>query len=143
MSASSSKIVLPCSSAYLDASQPVETLAMPDLGIKLETHPFAFGTDFGLMETSLFTETQQLPQPQSSIQFSPDSQELLSRMDDHCFYDILGPCDSAEQFSLPQPFFEPPRSRRHVGRDEPDVFLDDFPSDMFDQADPLHSNPFD
>ncbi|KAL1190919.1 Transcription factor DUO1 [Cardamine amara subsp. amara] len=115
-----------------------ETLRLPDLGIKLEHQPFAFGTDLVLAETSSFFSESQQP----NITFSPDSRELLARLDDPFYYDILGPPDSSEPlFALPQPFFEPspaPRRCRHVSKDD-DVFLDDFPADMFDQVDPIRS----
>lgn len=135
-SSSSSKI-LPYSTDPVDDD---ETLRLPDLGIKLEHQPFTFGTDLVLAETSsLFSESQQ-----PNISFSPESRELLARLDDPFYYDILGPPDSSEPlFALPQPFFEPspaPRRCRHVSKDdEDDVFLDDFPAEMFDQVDPIRS----
>lgn len=139
ITASSSKI-LPYSSDTVD-----EALRLPEMGIKLEHQPFAFGTDLVLAETtSVFSDSQIAANQQAIIPFSPESRELLARLDDPYFYDILGPADSSEAlFSLPQPFFEPspaPRRCRHVSKDEePDVFLDDFPADMFDQVDPIRS----
>ncbi|ESQ44032.1 hypothetical protein EUTSA_v10006475mg [Eutrema salsugineum] len=141
-SSSSSKII-PYSSDQVD-----ETLRLPELGIKLEHQPFTFGADLVLAETtsSLFSESSQIPNQQQVSPFSPESRELLARLDDPYFYDILGPADSSEPlFPLPQPFFEPspaPRRCRHVSKDEdPDVFFDDFPADMFDQVDSIRSPP--
>ncbi|CAF2113205.1 unnamed protein product [Brassica oleracea] len=100
--------ILPYSSSTSDQVDDEALIRLPELGIKLENHqPFTFGTV----------------------------------LDDPFFYDILGPADSSEPlFGLPQPFFEPspaPRRFRHVSKDdeESDVFLHDFPADMFDQVD--------
>ncbi|CAB81832.1 myb protein-like [Arabidopsis thaliana] len=118
-----------------------EVLRLPDLGVKLEHQPFAFGTDLVLAE---YSDSQNDANQQAISPFSPESRELLARLDDPFYYDILGPADSSEPlFALPQPFFEPspvPRRCRHVSKDEEaDVFLDDFPADMFDQVDPIPS----
>lgn len=134
-SSSTSKTV-----AYSSDQVDDEDLRLPDLGIKLEHQPFTFGTDLVLAE---FSDSQNDANPQA-IPFSPESRELLARLDDPFYYDILGPADSSEPlFALPQPFFEPspaPRRCRHVSKDEePDVFLDDFPADMFDQVDPIRT----
>ncbi|EOA26065.1 hypothetical protein CARUB_v10019483mg [Capsella rubella] len=120
-----------------------EALRLPDLGIKLEHQPFTFGTDLVLAD---FSDSHDDANQQAIIPFSPESRELLARLDDPFYYDILGPADSSEPlFALPQPFFEPspaPRRCRHVSKDEEhddDVFLHDFPADMFDQVDPIRS----
>ncbi|KFK35251.1 hypothetical protein AALP_AA5G260400 [Arabis alpina] len=110
-----------------------ESLRLPELGVKLEHQPFAFGTDL-VSEVQIDANDQQ-----GMIPFSPESRELLARLDDPYFYDILGPADSSVEplFGLPQPFFEPsPRRCRHGSKDD---FLDDFPADMFDQVDPIRS----
>ncbi|CAL9245638.1 unnamed protein product [Arabidopsis halleri] len=132
-----------CSQMAPNSSDQVgdETLRLPDMGVKLEHQPFAFGTDLVLAE---FSDSHNDANQQAMIPFSPESRELLARLDDPFYYDILGPADSSEPlFALPQPFFEPspaPRRCRHVSKDEePDVFLDDFPADMFDQVDPIRS----
>lgn len=137
-SSSSASKILPYASETVD-----ESLRLPELGINLEHQPFTFGTDLVLAETdSVFSDSQIDANQQGIIPFSPESRELLARLDDPYFYDILGPADSSEPlFGLPQPFFEPspaPRRCRHGSKDD-DVFLDDFPADMFDQVDPIRS----
>ncbi|XP_010469183.1 PREDICTED: myb-related protein 305-like [Camelina sativa] len=138
VSSSSSLMKVPYSS-----SDQVDdkALRLPDLGIKFEHQPFTFGTDLVIAE---FSDSPNDADQQALIPFSPESRELLARLDDPFYYDILGPADSSEPlFALPQPFFEPspaPRRCRHVSKDEePDVFLDDFPADMFDQVDPIRT----
>ncbi|KAL0653063.1 hypothetical protein Bca4012_095754 [Brassica carinata] len=113
-SSSSTSKILPYSSSTSDQVDDEALIRSPELGIKLENHqPFTFGTD----------------------------------LDDPFFYDILGPTDSSEPlFGLSQPFFEPspaPRRFRHVSKDdeESDVFLHDFPADMFDQVDDQTRSP--
>nr|VDD57906.1 unnamed protein product [Brassica oleracea] len=113
-SSSSTSKILPYSSSTSDQVDDEALIRSPELGIKLENHqPFTFGTD----------------------------------LDDPFFYDILGPADSSEPlFGLSQPFFEPspaPRRFRHVSKDdeESDVFLHDFPADMFDQVDDQTRSP--
>ncbi|CAH8304648.1 unnamed protein product [Eruca vesicaria subsp. sativa] len=111
-SSSSCSKTLPYSSDQVDEEALIRS---PELGIKLEHHqPFTFGTDLD---------------------------------DPNFFYDILGgPVDSSDPlFALPQPFFEPsPRRFRHVLKDDDegsDVFLHDFPADMFDQVDDQTRSP--
>ncbi|KAJ4884953.1 myb-like HTH transcriptional regulator family protein [Raphanus sativus] len=139
---SSSSKILPYSSSDQNDH---EALRLPELGIKLEHKPL----DLVLAETAatpLMSEFHNANQQAvNSNSFSSESIELLARLDNPYYYDILGPADSSEPlFVLPQPVFEPspmPRScSRHVSKDdEADVFLDDFPEDMFDQVD--YSNP--
>lgn len=122
---SSSSKRLPYSSDKVD-----ETMRWPELGIISDHQPFTFGTGLVLAETTttpLFSESQ-IENQQAMIPLSPESTELLARLD---FYDILGPADPSEPFFEPSP---PPRRYRHVSRDDDDddVFFDDFPADMFD-----------
>ncbi|KAF8092391.1 hypothetical protein N665_0415s0011 [Sinapis alba] len=147
---SSSSRILP----YSSSDQVDEPLRLPELGIKLEHKPLAFGTDLVLAETTtpLMSEFHIANQQavNNSNSFSSESIEILARLDNPYYYDILGPADSSEPlFLLPQPFFEPspmPRRCRHVSKDddeeeEADVFLDDFPADMFDQVDDPNQSP--
>ncbi|CAN6931018.1 unnamed protein product [Brassica oleracea var. botrytis] len=137
-SSSSSKIL-----PYSSSDQVDEALRLPELGIKLEHQPFAFWTDDPLMSEP------HIANQQATIPFYPESRELLARLDNPYYYDILGPAGCSEPlFALPQPFFElPPAERRctHVSKDddeeEADVFLDDFPADMFDQVDDPNQSP--
>lgn len=137
-SSSSSKIL-----PYSSSDQVDEALRLSELGIKLEHQPFAFGTDPLMSEPHIANQ-------QATIPFYPESRELLARLDNPYYYDILGPAGCSEPlFALPQPFFElPPAERRcrHVSKDdeeeeEADVFLDDFPADMFDQVDDPNQSP--
>ncbi|KAJ0255590.1 Transcription factor DUO1 [Hirschfeldia incana] len=147
-SSSSSSKILPYSSSDQDDH---EALGLPDLGIKLEHKPMAFGTDLVLATetaTPLMSEFHIANQQAvNTNSFSSESIELLARLDNPYYYDILGPADSSEPlFLLPQPFFEPPspmprRCSRHVSKDDDDVFLDDFPADMFDQVDDPNQSP--
>lgn len=93
----------------------------------------------------------QISQPQQDLPFSPESQELLARLEDPYFFDVLGPVDAPPELSneaqLPagQPFLKPETSSRTGLEDEndksvnPDAFFDDFPTDMFDHIEPLPS----
>ncbi|KAL0866177.1 hypothetical protein Bca101_045295 [Brassica carinata] len=146
-SSSSSSKILPYSSSDQDNH---EALSLPEFGIKLEHPPLAFGTDLILAETTtpLMSEYHIANQPAVNSNSFSSSIELLARLDNPYYYDILGPgADSSEPlFVLHPPFFEPspmPRRRsRHVSKDEEaDVFLDDFPADMFDQVDDPNQSP--
>ncbi|CAH8381103.1 unnamed protein product [Eruca vesicaria subsp. sativa] len=148
-STSSSKILTNNSSS----DQVDEALRLSELGIKLEHKPLAFGTDLVLAETTPLMSEFQIANQQAvnSNSFSSESIDLLARLDNPYYYDILGPAGSSEPlFVLPQPFFEPslvpPTRCRHVSKDddeeeEADVFLDDFPADMFDQVDDPNQSP--
>ncbi|KAL0663103.1 hypothetical protein Bca4012_099940 [Brassica carinata] len=108
-------------------------------------------TTYTLVYTTLITTISEphIANQQATIPFYPESRELLARLDNPYYYDILGPAGCSEPlFVLPQPFFElPPAERRcrHVSKDddeeEADVFLDDFPADMFDQVDDPNQSP--
>ncbi|KAG2324689.1 hypothetical protein Bca4012_039223 [Brassica carinata] len=146
-SSSSSSKILPYSSSDQDDH---EALRVPQFGIKLEHPPLAFGTDLILAETTtpLMSEYHIANQQAVNSNSFSSSIELLARLDNPYYYDILGPgADSSEPlFVLPPPFFEPspmPRRRsRHVSKDEEaDVFLYDFPADMFDQVDDPNQSP--
>ncbi|RID54577.1 hypothetical protein BRARA_G01884 [Brassica rapa] len=143
-SSSSSKILPYSSSDQVDQGRGVlqsirkakkngEALRLSESGIKLEHQPFAFGTDPLMSEPHIANQ-------QATIPFYPESRELLARLDNPYYYDILGPAGCSEPlFALPQPFFELPPAERRCRlvskEEEADVFLDDFPADMFDQVD--------
>lgn len=101
----------------------------------------------------------QIPDPQPDLIFSPESQELLARLEDHNIFDMFGQLDSSELGNAAQvlpigpQLFEPvescPSYEYHTGGDRrngveekidstitPDSFFDDFPTDVFDHIEP-------
>ena len=91
----------------------------------------------------------QILQPQQDLVFSPESHELLARLDDPYFLNVLGTIDAPElgdtaQFSLGPPLFDPVTSCMNTPRDAknpvtPDTLFDELPPDMFDHIEPLPS----
>ena len=89
----------------------------------------------------------QLPQLQPDLLFSPESHELLARLDDPYFLSVLGTADTPElgdaaQFSLWPPLFDPLSGCENRATTNPvtqDTLFDEFPSDMFDHIAPLPS----
>lgn len=91
-----------------------------------------------------------LPQTQPPLMLSPDSQELVARLDDPNFFNVFGDRDivsqemgNGAQLPLEPTFFEL-ESCRSCGKQKedpmtPDSFFDDFPTDMFDHMEPLQS----
>ncbi|KAJ4707123.1 MYB transcription factor [Melia azedarach] len=101
-------------------------------------------------ESHLQIHFPQISQPQQDLIFSPESQELLARLEDPYFFDVFGPVDAPElsnevQLPVEQPLLKPETSCRNRGKDgndksvNPDAFFDDFPTDMFDHIEPLPS----
>ncbi|KAL6225552.1 hypothetical protein ACLB2K_004402 [Fragaria x ananassa] len=94
-------------------------------------------------EKNLWIESQPLtpflenPQPQTDLEFSSDTQELL-KLD----FDMLTTLDAelGKQLDIGPPFLEPVGNVEGDKIDDPitpDCFFDDFPPDMFDQIEPL------
>ncbi|OMO69570.1 hypothetical protein CCACVL1_19423 [Corchorus capsularis] len=89
----------------------------------------------------------QIPQPQSYLTLSLESQDLLAKFEDPYFSQVFASMDVPELGCghVGQPFLEPVRNRGlgpREGTDNPvtpDTFFDDFPADMFDHMEPLPS----
>ncbi|KAI9181759.1 hypothetical protein LWI28_018305 [Acer negundo] len=120
----------------------IQMVPLPDLVINPKLMDFDTTTDHARVEDLQISFPQVVPQPQLDITFSPGSQELLARFDDPYFFDVFGPVDDAppELAAVDQqPFLKPPATCCGDGSENPDAFFDDFPTDMFDQIDPLLS----
>jgi myb proto-oncogene protein len=91
-----------------------------------------------------------ISQPQPELTFSPESQELLARLEDPNIFDMFGSLDASELGNGPQlpigaQLFEPVGSCRTDAKENfdnpitPDSFFDDFPTDVFDHIEPPSS----
>ncbi|TXG62566.1 hypothetical protein EZV62_009560 [Acer yangbiense] len=120
----------------------IKMVPLPDLVINPKLMDFNTTTDHARVEDLQISFPQVVPQPQLDITFSLGSQELLARFEDPYFFDVFGPVDDAppELAAVDQqPFLKPPATRCGDGSENPDAFFDDFPTDMFDQIEPLLS----
>ncbi|NP_001306858.1 myb-related protein MYBAS2 [Jatropha curcas] len=140
-----------CSSGYMEAPEPVRVLPLPypfqAEAIKAELPD----CDANLIDVDAQMQIPfpQIPQQQEQpeLTFSPESQELLARLGDPYLFNVFGAVDVPEigaQLSLGPPFFDPVSSCMNGGREvrnpvTPDTFFDDFPTDMFDNIEPLPS----
>ncbi|XWS32407.1 hypothetical protein CRYUN_Cryun23aG0156900 [Craigia yunnanensis] len=143
-----------CSSSYLENSQTIQVEKFSDL-----VNPELY-TDANIAQLELlsrgensYAEAQwqtffpQIPQPQSYLTLSLESQDLLAKFEDPYFSQVFAPLDVPELGSghVGQPLLEPVRSSGFGAREEtdspvtPDAFFDDFPADMFDHMEPLPS----
>jgi myb proto-oncogene protein len=135
-----------CSSSYLDNPEHIRMMPLPSL----------VNTDFpdgyanlGQYEPLSTIPFPQIPQPQPGLLFSPESHELLARLDDPYFLNVLGTADAPElgdaaQFSLGPPLFDPVSSCMNSPSDvknpvTPDTLFDELPPDMFDHIEPFPS----
>lgn len=93
----------------------------------------------------------EIPQPKPELTFSPESQELLAKLEDPNIFDMFGSLDASELGNGPQlpigaQLFEPVGSCRSDAKENiddpitPDSFFDDFPTDVFDHIEP-HQSP--
>ncbi|TXG62562.1 hypothetical protein EZV62_009556 [Acer yangbiense] len=134
-----------CSLSHINNNNNYDTIKMvplPDLVINPKMMDFDTTTDHARVEDFQISFPQVVPQPQLDITFSPGSQELLARFEDPYFFDVFGPVDDAppELAAVDQqPFLKPPSTCCGDGSENPDAFFDDFPTDMFDQIEPLLS----
>ncbi|KAK4847618.1 hypothetical protein QYF36_003959 [Acer negundo] len=134
-----------CSLSHINNNNNYDTIKMvplPDLVINPKLMDFDTTTDHARVEDLQIPFPQVVPQPQLDITFSPGSQELLARFDDPYFFDVFGPVDDAppELAAVDQqPFLKPRVTCCGDGSENPDAFFDDFPTDMFDQIEPLIS----
>ncbi|KAK9273441.1 hypothetical protein L1049_018251 [Liquidambar formosana] len=146
------------SSSHIDNSEMIKMVPLPDL-VNPDLLSFEANMcplEFISTEKIPCNESQsqflfpQLPQPQPVLPFSPESQELVARLEDPNFMDVFGPGDASEivnggQIPFGLTFFEPEGSCRNGRRKQndnpvtPDSFFDDFPTDMFDHIEPLPS----
>ncbi|XP_038680871.1 LOW QUALITY PROTEIN: transcription factor DUO1 [Tripterygium wilfordii] len=161
MEEESSSKVQSCSSSYVENPEAVRTMPLPEM-VKPDLFSFDinhFQLELNPTEKDMFIESQsqvsfpQIPQPQSGLEFSPESQELLSRLQDPYFLDMFGQAHAPElgngsQLSLGPPFYDPvvsctsaagaaamDGSSNHPAT--PFTFFDDFPVDVFDQIEKL------
>ncbi|KAL6130582.1 hypothetical protein ACLB2K_068961 [Fragaria x ananassa] len=143
-----------CSSPCIGNSDALQMVPVPDL---LDSKLLGFEADPvqqepALPEKNLWIESQPLipflenQQPQTDLEFSSDTQELL-KLD----FDMLTTLDAelGKQLDIGPPFLEQVGSCGNVEGEKiddpitPDCVFDDFPADMFDQIEllPNGSNP--
>ncbi|KAK2650714.1 hypothetical protein Ddye_018203 [Dipteronia dyeriana] len=134
----------PCSLSHINNNNydTIKMVPLPDLVINPKLMDFDTTTDHARVEDLQQISFPLVPQPQLDITFSPGSQELLARFEDPYFFDVFGPVDDAppELAAVDQqPFLKPLATCCRDGSENPDTFFDDFPTDMFDQIEPLLS----
>ncbi|KAK0581420.1 hypothetical protein LWI29_013606 [Acer saccharum] len=119
----------------------IKMVPLPDLVINPKLMDFDTTTDHARDEDLQISFPQVVPQPQLDITFSPGSQELLARFEDPYFFDVLASgCAPPELAAVDQqPFLKPPATCCGDESENPDALFDDFPTDMFDQIEPLLS----
>ncbi|XP_050236932.1 transcription factor DUO1 [Mercurialis annua] len=131
----------PCSSSYSQLPVTEMPFSAPPVVVKQELPSF----DSDITQAMPISQIPfpQIPQPQPDLAFSPESQELLSRLDDSYLFNVFGPVpEIGSQLSLGPPLFDPVSSCMNGARVvrnavTPDTFFDDFPADMFDNIEPL------
>ncbi|KAG6749301.1 hypothetical protein NC652_032575 [Populus alba x Populus x berolinensis] len=135
-----------CSSSYLENPEQIRMMPLPPL-VKSELP----GCDANLVQYEPMSGIPfpQIPQPQPDLVFSPESHELLARLDDPYFLNVLGTIDAPElgdtaPFSLGPPLFDPVTSCMNSPSDvknpvTPDTLFDELPPDMFDHIEPFPS----
>ncbi|KAM1048705.1 hypothetical protein ACFX15_027306 [Malus domestica] len=144
-----------CSSPppYIRNSEIIKMVPLPDIvkpeSICFKTNPVQH--ELTITDKDPWNESQsvipflQNSQPQTDL-FSSETQELLARFDP--YFDMLVPLDASElgngePLPMEPPLFEPVGSCVSCEREQidhtmaPDCLFDDFPTDMFDQLDPL------
>lgn len=131
---------------------PLPDLVDPKL-LGFEANPVQH--ELALTEKNLWIESQPLisflenPQPQTDLEFSSDTQELLRDP----YFDMFGPLDveignGEPQLAIEPSLLQPVGSCGSVEGEKidnpiiPDCVFDDFPADMFDHIEPL-PNPSD
>jgi myb proto-oncogene protein len=135
-----------CSSSCIENSDMIKMVPLPDL---VNPRLLTFETNFIHQEFSpaeknpSYIESQpQIPfSQQPELTFSPESQELLARLEDPNIFEMFGPLDTCGLGNGAQ-LFELVESCR-TGANEtidssitPDSFFDDFPTDVFDHIEP-------
>ncbi|XP_040991369.1 transcription factor DUO1 [Juglans microcarpa x Juglans regia] len=149
-----------CSSSFMENSEMIRMVPLPDL---VNPKLLNFDTslihhEFSPAKKSPFIESQvrqipfsQIPQPQPDVTFSPESQELLARLEDPSIFDMFGTLDASglgngAQLPIGTQLFEPVGSCRNGTKEKidipitPDSIFDDFPTDVFDHIEPAPSS---
>ncbi|KAF9687683.1 hypothetical protein SADUNF_Sadunf02G0118600 [Salix dunnii] len=129
---------------YFDNPEQIRMMPLPSL-VKTEL-PDGYA-NLGQYEPLSTIPFPQIPQLQPDLLFSPESHELLARLDDPYFLSVLGIADTPElgdaaQFSPGPPLFDPVSGCENSATTNPvtpDTLFDEFPSDMFDHIEPLPS----
>ena len=149
------------SSSYIDNSEMVKLVGLPDMVEPnlpaFETNLFQLQFNHGDQKSPCMEESQSqfsfphLPQPQPVLTLSPESQELVARLDNPNFFDVFGDQGVSQELGngaqLPvEPTFFELESCKSCGKLKenpmtPDSFFDDFPTDMFDHMEPLEPLP--
>ncbi|XP_065859212.1 transcription factor DUO1-like [Euphorbia lathyris] len=125
-----------CSSSYVENATTTQPLAM--IQLQLTTDEMSdFDTNHIQVEPELQVQQQipfhEIPQPHPELTFSPESREVLARLEDpYPFINVFGPPETG---SLGPPFFDP----AFQNPETPDIFFDDIPADMFDNIEQLPS----
>uniref|UniRef100_A0A5B6YJ24 Uncharacterized protein n=1 Tax=Davidia involucrata TaxID=16924 RepID=A0A5B6YJ24_DAVIN len=156
---SSSKSQSCSSSSYIDNSEMIKMVPLPDLVNPnfLNFEQILLQPEFTPPEKNPCNESQSqvpftvIPPLQSASPLLLESQELVARLGDPNFFlDAFGQADASAlgngaHLPLVQPYFGPEGCCQSGGRGEnenpgtPDSFFDDFPADMFDHIEPLPS----
>ncbi|GKV24832.1 hypothetical protein SLEP1_g34386 [Rubroshorea leprosula] len=140
----SSSTLQSCSSSYIDNSETIKMVLLPEL---VKPNLPSLDVDLTQLEKQRCTDVQlETPFSQPDLTFSLESQELVARFEDSNFSQVFASvsADAPElggHVPLAQPFFEPVLRTRDESGVDPlalDAF-DEFPTDMFDQLDPLQS----
>ncbi|KAJ7962062.1 MYB transcription factor [Quillaja saponaria] len=148
-----------CSSSYIDNSEIIKMVPLPDLvkpqllsncETNLAQQEFIPTERYPWIDTYTHSLFPQVLQPLPDLSFSTGSQELLATIDDTNLIDVFGPLYASElgigaQFPNGQAFSEPVGSCINEERVKtenpttPESFFDDFPADMFDHIEPPRS----
>ncbi|XP_065859211.1 transcription factor DUO1 [Euphorbia lathyris] len=128
---------------YVENATTAQPLAMVQLQLttNLIKHDMSdFDTDRIQVEPEPQLQPQipfhEIPQPQPELTFSPESREVLARLEDpYPFINVFGPPETGP---LGPPFFDP-ASTEFQNPETPDIFFEDFPADMFDNIEHLPS----
>ncbi|OAY49387.1 transcription factor DUO1 [Manihot esculenta] len=136
-----------CSSSFIETTEPVSTVPLPFHADLVKTELPSYEANLAQMEAQTQIPFPEISQNQPDLTFSPESQELLARLDDPFLFNMFGAVDAPElgaQPSLGPPLFGPVSSCINGGREARSptthgTFFDDFPSDVFDNIEPLPS----
>ncbi|KAF2303530.1 hypothetical protein GH714_019010 [Hevea brasiliensis] len=100
-----------CSSSYIETPEPASIVPLPfhsDLVVKNELP--SYDANLAQVETQTQIPFPQISQHQPELTFSPESQELLARLEDPFLFNVFGAVDAPElgaQLSLGPPLFDP------------------------------------
>uniref|UniRef100_A0A6N2L7A6 Uncharacterized protein n=1 Tax=Salix viminalis TaxID=40686 RepID=A0A6N2L7A6_SALVM len=127
-------------SSYFDNPEQIRMMPLPSLvKTELPDGGYANLSQYEPLSTIPFP---QIPQLQPDLLLSPESQELLARLDDPYFLSILLNSEVQHSFHFGPPLFDPVSGCVNSAADvanhvTPDTLFDEFPSDMFDLIEPL------